>query len=598
MAIFYKIYKGLEKNIFNTLTRKIFGNILGIVCFQILLMTGFTFYQRSSIHSLLSAEDPALADSISGAIVNQSFYHILFFAVFSIIAAVLTAVFMRMLIVKPVKRLSTLLEEVSEGEGDLSLDMPRLTYDEMSDLAGNFNKFMEKLREIIRNVRVLGVNIGVESAKVVKNVDAASKDAKVQDELANTVFQESEKVTDAIETVAANSVQISTTTVNNLSHAKESYGELEHVTEKIQEVSIMIASFLTTVNSLADNSRHIRTVVSLIEDISDQTNLLALNAAIEAARAGEAGRGFAVVADEVRKLAERVKTATEEISKNIDSIVGQVQNTATQTETINDHMGLTKDVVERTSVKFMSMVTDFEQTSAGLQNISTSLDDLTKVNERINENVSDIHRIANEVTHRMEDSKYSTDDLNGKIEIIQELVSRFKIGKGTFEQIILKASEYRDTLETRLASHAAQGQNIFDRNYRPIKDTEPQKYSTDYDKKVEGEFQKIYDDVLKDVKGCIFSLCVDTNGYAPTHNSKYSKPLTGNHETDVLTSRDKRLFNDHTGSRAAKNTKRFLLQAYVRDTGEVINDLSLPIYVNGKHWGAFRLGFDPAVLAD
>ncbi|HAL86677.1 MAG TPA: methyl-accepting chemotaxis protein, partial [Deferribacteraceae bacterium] len=152
-------------------------------------------------------------------------------------------------------------------------------------------------------------------------------------------------------------------------------------------------------------------------------------------------------ADEVRKLAERVKTATEEISKNIDSIVGQVQNTATQTETINDHMGLTKDVVERTSVKFMSMVTDFEQTSAGLQNISTSLDDLTKVNERINENVSDIHRIANEVTHRMEDSKYSTDDLNGKIEIIQELVSRFKIGKGTFEQIILKASEYRDTLE-------------------------------------------------------------------------------------------------------------------------------------------------------
>ncbi|HAL85988.1 MAG TPA: hypothetical protein DCM31_03370, partial [Deferribacteraceae bacterium] len=135
MAIFYKIYKGLEKNIFNTLTRKIFGNILGIVCFQILLMTGFTFYQRSSIHSLLSAEDPALADSISGAIVSQSFYHILFFAVFSIIAAVLTAVFMRMLIVKPVKRLSTLLEEVSEGEGDLSRDMPRLTYDEMSDLA-------------------------------------------------------------------------------------------------------------------------------------------------------------------------------------------------------------------------------------------------------------------------------------------------------------------------------------------------------------------------------------------------------------------------------------------------------------------------------
>ncbi|QAR34208.1 methyl-accepting chemotaxis protein [Geovibrio thiophilus] len=598
MAIFYNIYKWLEKHIFNSLTKKIFGNILGIVCFQIILMVVFTLYQRSSICGLITAKDPALAESIGGAIVSQSIYHILFFAVFSVVAAVLTAIFMRMLIVKPVKRLSALLEEVSEGEGDLSLDMPQLTYDEMSELAGNFNKFMEKLRDIIRNVRVLGVNIGVESAKVVKNVDAASKDAKTQDGLANTVFEASGKVTDAIETVAANSVQISTTTMNNLAHARESYGELEHVTEKIQEVSTMIGSFLTTVNGLAENSRHIRTVVSLIEDISDQTNLLALNAAIEAARAGEAGRGFAVVADEVRKLAERVKTATEEISKNIDNIVGQVQNTATQTETINEHMGLTKDVVERTSVKFMSMVTDFEQTSAGLQNISGSLDDLTKVNDRINDNVSDIHRIANEVTGRMEESKHSTDDLNGKIEIIQELVSRFKIGKGTFEQIILKADGYKNILESKLSAYASQGVNIFDRNYRPVKGTDPQKYSTDYDKRIEAEFQKIYDEALRDVKGCIFALCVDSNGYAPTHNSKFARPLTGNHETDVLTSRDKRIFNDHTGLRAAKNTKRFLLQAYVRDTGEVVNDLSLPVMINGKHWGAFRLGFDPAVLAD
>ncbi|WP_265821957.1 methyl-accepting chemotaxis protein [Geovibrio ferrireducens] len=598
MAIFYNIYKWLEKNIFNSLTKKIFGNILGIVCFQILLMTAFSFYQRRSISGLISAKDPALAESIGGAIMSQSLWNIVFFAVFSVTAAVLTAIFMRMLIVRPVKRLSILLEEVSEGEGDLSLDMPQLTYDEMSELAGNFNRFMEKLRDIIRQVRVLGVNIGVESAKVVKNVDAASKDAKTQDVLANTVFEASERVTDAIETVAANSVQISTTTVNNLSHARDSYRELENVTEKIQEVSLMIGSFLTTVNGLAENSRHIRTVVSLIEDISDQTNLLALNAAIEAARAGEAGRGFAVVADEVRKLAERVKTATEEISKNIDSIVGQVQNTATQTETINQHMGLTKDVVERTSVKFMSMVTDFEQTSAGLQNITSSLDDLTKVNDRINENVSDIHRIANEVTHRMGDSKYSTDDLNGKIEIIQELVSRFKIGKGTFEQIILKADDYKSAFESKLTAYAAQGVNVFDRNYRPVKGTDPQKYSTDYDKRVEGEFQKMYDEALKTVKGCIFALCVDANGYAPTHNSKFAKPLTGNHDADMLTSRDKRIFNDHTGIRAAKNTKKFLLQAYVRDTGEVVNDLSLPVYVNGKHWGAFRLGFDPAVLAD
>ncbi len=86
------------------------------------------------------------------------------------------------------------------------------------------------------------------------------------------------------------------------------------------------------------------------------------------------------------------------------------------------------------------------------------------------------------------------------------------------------------------------------------------------------------------------------NGYAPTHNSKFSQPLTGDHEVDLLASRDKRMFNDPAGGRAARNRETFLLQTYMRDTGEVLSDLSLPILVDGKHWGGLRVGFDPGVL--
>lgn len=118
---------------------------------------------------------------------------------------------------------------------------------------------------------------------------------------------------------------------------------------------------------------------------------------------------------------------------------------------------------------------------------------------------------------------------------------------------------------------------------------EPPKYHTAYDTKVERDLQQLYDAFLMNIKGCVFSLCVDVNGYAPTHNSKYTKGSPS--ET-----RDKRIFNDRTGIRAAKNQSPFLLQSYARDTGEILNDLSVPLYVDGKHWGCFRIGFNPDIL--
>jgi methyl-accepting chemotaxis protein len=88
----------------------------------------------------------------------------------------------------------------------------------------------------------------------------------------------------------------------------------------------------------------------------------------------------------------------------------------------------------------------------------------------------------------------------------------------------------------------------------------------------------------------------DVNGYAPTHMSKASQPLTGNAQTDLANSRDKRLFNDPAGLKSARNTRPFLLHTYCRDTGEVMSEIALPVYVNGKHWGGLRLGFDPMAL--
>jgi methyl-accepting chemotaxis protein len=142
------------------------------------------------------------------------------------------------------------------------------------------------------------------------------------------------------------------------------------------------------------------------------------------------------------------------------------------------------------------------------------------------------------------------------------------------------------------------GVNVFDQNYQAIPGTSPQKYQTAYDDAFAGLIQKHLDGLLRDTKGCSFVLCVDTNGYAPTHNGIYSQPLTGDYQTDLAHSRDKRLFDDKIGLKSARNTKPVLLHSYLRDTGEVLAEFSLPIKVAGKHWGAVRIGLDPEVIID
>ena len=142
-----------------------------------------------------------------------------------------------------------------------------------------------------------------------------------------------------------------------------------------------------------------------------------------------------------------------------------------------------------------------------------------------------------------------------------------------------------------LSSNTLSSSQLFDTFYIPIPNTFPQKYHTQYDKVTDNALRTILDRYLFMDKRLLFVVAVDKNGYLPTHNSKYSKPLTSDPDYNAKNNRTKRLFNDRTGLAAARNTKPFLLQEYSRDTGEQLADLSVPLYINGKHWGAIRVGY-------
>lgn len=598
LPMFKSFYTSLEKNVFNSLRKKLFGNILFIALLQLTALITFGMTRDVITEALNKLPlEPAQVQQFLD-LCKQQFFIPLVFMCATFVGLFFMMIFFSYLIVKPIKKIADVFKEIGEGGSDLSKDMPLLTYDEMRDLSHNYNLFMEKLRRILLKVRLLSVNIGVESAQVVLSVKKASEEVDKQSGLAAEIYESSTRTNESIDSIRANSVSISEAANQNLMSAQKSKDEMSALTNNMDSISNMLEDFQGTVSDLTKNSENIRDIVSLIEDISDQTNLLALNAAIEAARAGEAGRGFAVVADEVRKLAERVKSATEEISSNINEMIGQVKHTDEQTGKIDLFIKQTRDVVDSTAVSFENMVNDFEETGRGVNEITESLDEFTNINAAIYENVNMINSLADLVTDKMEESRSNTSSLNQRIEDIQDNVTRFKIGMGYMEHILDIAQDTKKEFEKYLLSLMDQGVDVLDRNYKEIAGTSPQKYSTKYDTKVEKQFQEISEKLLSNINGGTFCLAVDVNGYAPTHNKKFSKKPTGDPAVDTINSRDKRIFNDPTGSRAAKNEMPFLMQTYARDTGEILNDLSMPICLNGKHWGALRIGFDPKVLLE
>lgn len=131
---------------------------------------------------------------------------------------------------------------------------------------------------------------------------------------------------------------------------------------------------------------------------------------------------------------------------------------------------------------------------------------------------------------------------------------------------------------------------VFDVDYQVMQGFEPEKYHTRYDAYLDKAILDLQDEFLKD-ESVVFAVAVDSNGYLPTHNSQYQQPITGDQQQDLVGNRTKRIFNDPIGLKAARNTEPAFQQVYHRDTGETMWDLSTPIYVKGRHWGGFRIGF-------
>ncbi len=592
------MYNAIERALFDSLTKKISGNVL----FLLLPVIGFAllgywvYLELKLIQSILGVH-AAVYEGV--AKMNELLIQLgSLFLVIALISSVFSIFFLRHLLLRPISDITSVLQAVKDNDGDISASLPDYTHDEISTLAKSYNDFSTSLKQMIAETRAHSVKVSLNSNQLQKIIIEAKGSAQQQEEQAHKVFQASQEASQAISGIANHTQKISVSNDNNLGEIRSAGDEMSQVKERMRAIEHQVSDFQQVVHQLSENSNNILKVLSLVQDFSDQTNLLALNASIEAARAGEAGRGFSVVADEVRTLSQKVNDATQEIDTNIHEMVSLVENTSSGASSIMDYVTETDGYIAQTSQKFTAMINDFETVSGQMNEISAAIEELSYSNENMHEHVSEITNLSGAIKSEMELSASYSLELESSTEDMQELLSRFSIGYGGFEEILRKTQEGAAVVQDGLQRLVEKGVALFDCNYvRTNHDQLPAKFDTSYTDIFEQEMQPIYDRFIEDNPEFAIGCSFDLNGYCPAHNSKISKPMTGSFEQDNAFSRHRRMYNASRAElRRANQTSPFLLLTVIRDTGEIINSLSVPLYVNGQHWGNFCTGFKPEIL--
>jgi methyl-accepting chemotaxis protein len=328
---------------------------------------------------------------------------------------------------KPINDLARVFSELGDGEGDLSYRLSESGSDEVSRLAHGFNTFINKIHAVVNDMSTTSKNVRQAAIKVSQDAEQSRLDAESQRDIATQVATAISQMGSTISEIAENAVHAADSTSAATTQAKHAQIVVKDSTENIYQMAQKMESVSTTIASLADKSNAIGSVLDVIRGISEQTNLLALNAAIEAARAGEQGRGFAVVADEVRNLAKRTSEATDEINKMINLLQTESQRAVEGIRESKETAEIGVTDARQTTEALAEIVANIQQISDLNTQVATATEEQAAVIGEINTHV---HAISDSTENSAQISTRiasSSESLTAMAMNLDSLVKRFKI---------------------------------------------------------------------------------------------------------------------------------------------------------------------------
>ncbi len=372
---------------------------------------------------------------------------------------------------------------------------------------------------------------------------------------------------------------------------QSSLGQIGSLLELVDTLGQHVTSFSAAMEQVRRSAQD-------IEDIAETTNILALNATIEAMRAGDAGRTFAVVASEVKSLANDTRQATVEIASTIDALGSEASTVIGRIEDGAQASGAAKESVARIENTISSVGELVEEVDKQNDVIARSTGTISGHVDAVQKVLTSFDAVARENEGQLQGAHSRMEELDlTASEMFDSLV---KAGLCPQDSIIVeraqeKAREVAAAAETAIANGEISEAQFFDKDYQPIEGSNPPRFRTELSDWADRNWRPMLDDAADNDAHATAAACTDRNGFLPTHLSAMSKAPTGDVAHDTKYCRNGRILMEPIDKLAKKSTAPYMMAVY-RQEGDgqqyvVVRNVYIPLFINGRRWGDFEFAY-------